>query len=115
MSVTRSLCASAIFLSFSALSDAWAVFSGGRDRRQDVEEPAAIEVRHKAVQAHNIQKRQENHLYCPDDRWQQILDSNPDARIKTFCNEWLGIQPATEVVETTPTMFVASHSRMQSI
>jgi hypothetical protein len=106
VSFTRPRRASVVLLSFCALSDAWALYPRGRGRKHEVEDPAAIELRHDTVQVPNIQKRQDTDLHCPDNRWQQFLDSNPDARVKTFCNEWLGIEPVTYVVETTPTMFV---------
>lgn len=58
-----------------------------------------------ALRGGDIAKRDDNVtlLNCPNDRFEQMLDNNPSERVKTFCNEWLGIPPATITVEVTPT------------
>ena len=107
MFFTRSLQASAFILSFSTLTDALAL---NRRNKGNVQEETVLDAPHVArgVGADGIvEKRQDpQELDCPDDRWQQMLDNNPSDRVATFCNEWLGIGPATTVVEWTPTMLV---------
>ncbi|KAJ4377994.1 hypothetical protein N0V83_000824 [Neocucurbitaria cava] len=91
-------------LSFSTLTDALAV---NRKSTDSVQEEVAFVAPNVArgVSVDNVVERQDQVLDCPDDRWQQILDNNPPDRVMTFCNEWLGIGPATTVVEWTPTIF----------
>jgi hypothetical protein len=106
MHVTRSLRASAIFLSFSVLGNAWVLH---RKSAGDIEQARgldSVQVPRAAPVDGNVKKRQgeTTELECPNDRWEQMLDANPDDRVKTFCNEWLGISPATVVEEVTPTM-----------
>lgn len=105
MSFIRSLQASVFILSFSTLTDALVV---NRKNTGSVQEEVAFVAPNVArgVSVDNVVERQDQELDCPDDRWQQILDNNPPDRVMTFCNEWLGIGPATTVVEWTPTMLV---------
>jgi hypothetical protein len=104
MSVTRFSWPLAVLLSFCTFSDAWVLHRKVDSKKQEVENVAQPELRRNEAQNLNIEKRQTTSLYCPDDRWQQFLDSNPEARVQAFCNEWLGLAPATTVVEYTPTM-----------
>ena len=115
MYIIRSLQAAAVILSFSTLTEALAFNrrNKGQVQEENVFEPAQIA--HAGPVIGNIKLRQDGQeLDCPDDRWQQLLDNNPPDRVATFCNEWLGIGPATTVVEWTPTMLVVCchlHSR----
>lgn len=100
MHFSRSLQVSACFLSFSLLTESLVL------RRKDgtisqEKGPA----RRGALLDSVLNKRQDPEvLNCPSDRWQDLLDSNPENRVVTFCNEWLGIEPATSVIEITPTV-----------
>jgi hypothetical protein len=104
MALTRSSWPAAVLLSLCTLSDAWAVRRSTDTGVHQVEH-VAIELRQNGAQHNKFDKRQETELVCPDDRYQEFLDNNPQERIKTFCNEWLGISPTTVVVEYTPTMY----------
>jgi hypothetical protein len=107
MSLTRPSLASVLLLSFCTFSEAWVLHRKSASRAQDAKNVAPVELRRNHAQADTLEKRQETELYCPDDRWQEFLNSNPENRIETFCNEWLGIAPATTVLEYTPTMYVS--------
>jgi hypothetical protein len=105
MSLTRSSWPSVILLSLCTLSEAWVVRRKA-DSNVHQAEHVAIELRHEGAQPNRLDKRQQTELICPNDRYQEFLDSNPEDRIKTFCNEWLGIGPTMVVVEYTPTMYM---------
>jgi hypothetical protein len=77
------------------------------------EEHVAIELRQDGTQ-NKFNRRQNTALICPDDRYMEFLDSNPTARIKTFCNEWLGISPSTVTVEYTPTMYAHTYESIHT-
>jgi hypothetical protein len=102
MSFSRFSWPSAVLLSLCTLSDAWVLHRKVENKK--VEAVAQIELRRNEVQNANAEKRQVTSLFCPDDRFQSILDSNPDARVQTFCNDWLGIPAAVTTIEYTPTM-----------
>lgn len=95
MYISRSLQASAYLLSFSTLTTALALHRKRDGYTPDVQRVDSMH-----------EKRQDQELECINDRWQDMLDNNPVDRVKTFCNEWLGIAPATTVIEWTPTMLV---------
>jgi len=95
MHTTPSLRALAIFLSLSPSIDALVV------RKSNA---PAQEVYRGARRGLTPDKRQEEVLDCPDNDYQALLDSNPKSRIATFCNRWLDIEPATTVLEVTPTL-----------
>ena len=104
MSSTRFAWRSAILLSLCTLSDAWVLHRKVDSKIEEVDEVAPVELRRHEAQDLGLEKRQTTSLYCPSDRYQLFLDSNPTGNIQTFCNEWLGLAPATTVVEYTPTM-----------
>jgi hypothetical protein len=103
MSFSRFSWPSAVLLSLCTLSDGWVLHRKADSKKAAGESVAQIELR---TEAHNVhaEKRQTISLYCPDDRFKHLLDSNPDGRVQTFCNEWLGVPAATTTVEYTPTM-----------
>jgi hypothetical protein len=102
MSFTRFSKASAVILSLCTLSDAWALYHKIDTKKTKVEH-APVELRRHEAQELNG-KRQTTELLCPDDRYAQFLDNNPDESVQTFCNEWLNLAATTTVVEYTPTM-----------
>lgn len=106
MYISRSLQASAYLLSFSTLTAALALHrkKDGHSIEEQRVEPLLNAPGGTAESAN--EKRQDQELECINDRWQDMLDNNPVDRVKTFCNEWLGIAPATTVIEWTPTMSV---------
>lgn len=111
MYITRSLQASAFFLSFSTLTAAVALH-----RTADSDVQLEARTAHSGSLDSIFKKRQDaQELECPNDRWQAMLDSNPADRVATFCNEWLGLEPATTVVEWTPTMSVYSSSILSEL
>jgi hypothetical protein len=63
-----------------------------------------MELRHNGAHVNSFNKRQPATLICPDDTYARILSDSPDERVETFCNEWLGIAPATVTVDVTPTV-----------
>jgi hypothetical protein len=73
-------------------------------KKVEADNVARVELRRHDAQKVNADKRQTTSLFCPDDRFQMLLDSNPAARIQTFCNEWLGVPAATTTIEYIPTM-----------
>jgi hypothetical protein len=103
MSFSRFSWPLAVFLSFCTLSDAWVLHRKADSKRVDGESIPQIELRREAQNA-PAEKRQTTSLFCPDDRFQSLLDSNPDGRVQTFCNEWLGVPAATTTVEYASTM-----------
>ena len=108
MHLTRSLQTSTFLLSFATWAGALVLQSRPDEDVQKEKRFAAVDLEHGELLEGVPEKRQDSQeLECPNDRWQQLLDSNPTDRVVTFCNEWLGIGPATEVVEWTPTMFVS--------
>jgi hypothetical protein len=104
MSSTRFAWPNAILLSLCTLSDAWVLHRKVDSQKQEVDQVAAVELRRHEARDLGVEKRQTTALYCSSDRYQLFLDSNPTGNIQTFCNEWLGLAPATTVVEYTPTM-----------
>jgi hypothetical protein len=74
--------------------------------KSDKAELAHGELRRHSHRVGDLRKRQEEELDCSENRYQQFLDENPPDRIQTFCNEILGMSPATAVIEYTPTMSV---------
>jgi hypothetical protein len=100
MSFSRFSWPSAVLLSLCMTSDAWVLRKATSKKAENVPQ---IELRNEAQNVH-ANKRQITTLSCPDDRFQQLLDSNPDGRVQTFCNDWLGVPAATTTVEYTPTM-----------
>ncbi|KAH7074205.1 hypothetical protein FB567DRAFT_191686 [Paraphoma chrysanthemicola] len=108
MSLTRPTWASVLLLSFCTFSEAWVLHRKPAGHAQIVKDAAPIELRNDAAPVVSLEKRQDSELFCPDDRWQEFLNSNPENRVKTFCNEWLGISPATTVLEYTPTITVTT-------
>jgi hypothetical protein len=74
------------------------------DRKIGAENVPQIELRRHDAHNVNAEKRQVTSIFCPDNRFQKLLDSNPETRVQTFCNEWLGMPPATTTIEFTPTM-----------
>lgn len=106
MSIIHSLRASAAFLSFCTVSQAWVLKLGADKAAQDGANIAPAELRRDSLGEGNLANRQEVELDCSDDRWQDLLNNNPTDRVVTFCNEWLGIGPATAVVQYTPTMYL---------
>jgi hypothetical protein len=81
-------------------SDAWVLRKAASKKAETVPQ---IELRNEAQNVH-ANKRQTTSLFCPDDLFKLLLGSNPDNRVQTFCNEWLGVPAATTTVEYTPTM-----------
>jgi len=102
MSFTRFSKASAVVLSLCTLSDAWALYHK-IDTKNAKAKDASVELRRHEAQDLN-EKRQTTELFCPNDRYEQFLNNNPDPSVQTFCNEWLGLAPATTVIEYVPTM-----------
>ena len=84
------------------------MFDGGADRRAWAEDGIAdTELRRGPKDEGVLAKRQAEELDCSADRYSEFLYANPQERIETFCNEWLDKEPATIVVEYTPTMYVS--------
>lgn len=110
MSFIRSLQASAAFLSFCTVSQAWVLH-----RKNDAHVQNEINVAPIELRANSFEKRQDTVLDCSENRFQDLLDSNPADRVMTFCNEWLGIAPATVVEQVTPTMSVTTPKLLYSI
>lgn len=104
MSATRFAWPSAILLSLCTFSNAWVLHRKVDSKEQEVDQVAAVELRRHEAQDIDLEKRQTTQLFCPNDRYQEFLDSNAPDRIQTFCNEWLGLAPATIVTEYRPTM-----------
>lgn len=103
MYISRSLQASAFLLSFSTLSSALAVVNNNGDN--DLEQERGLKADNAIRRSDKGAAGEEQQaLDCPNDRWQEFLDANPSPRIQTFCNEWLGLGPATSVVEVAPTV-----------
>jgi len=100
MHITRSLPASAFVLSLSTLTEALAL----RRTSEDALDGSRFARRGASLDGAAWKRQGVETLDCPNDRWQQLLDNNPQDRVVTFCNEWLGISPATTVLEVTPTM-----------
>ncbi|CAO2647646.1 Nn.00g085680.m01.CDS01 [Neocucurbitaria sp. VM-36] len=116
MSIIRSLQASAFILSFSTLTDALALNRRSAGNVQNGLVYNAPHIAHGGSVEDIVEKRQDaQELDCPDDRWQQMLDNNPPDRVATFCNEWLGIGPATTVVEWTPTITITTSAASTTI
>jgi len=114
MLITRSLQASALFLSFTSLAEGWSLHRkhdehfGQRDNaRYPVYQP-------RRASHEGVADKRHNQLVCPSDQWQAFLDSVPKDGVTIFCNDYLGIPPATTVVEYTPTVSVPGISRMPS-
>ncbi|KAI8931729.1 hypothetical protein NX059_011372 [Plenodomus lindquistii] len=106
MYTTLSLQALAVVLSFSSSTEALVV----RKSNNPAQEVYRDARRGVALHGH-LDKRQnssETVLDCSNDRWQELLDSNAEDRIETFCNEWLDISPATSVIEVTPTSTITT-------
>lgn len=100
MYITHSVRALAWVLSFSASIEALVVRRSNDNAVQE-----KVFARRGPSLRRGFSKRQGiTEMDCPNDRWQEMLDTNPQERIVTFCNEWLDIAPATEVLEVTPTL-----------
>jgi len=96
-----------VLFSFCTVSDARVLNRRADEHVQDGKGLAHTELRRGLKDGGVFAKRQEEELDCSQDRFSEFLNANPEERIETFCNEWLGIEPATLVVEYTPTMFVS--------
>jgi hypothetical protein len=104
MSLTCPSSALFIILSFCTVSEAWVWNHRAGEHAQESGEVAPVEPRRRWNHAAVFARRQSEELVCSDDWFSDFLNANPSPRIKTFCNHWLGIQPATVVEEVTPTM-----------
>lgn len=109
MYISRSLLASAAFLSFSTQT-------GARVTQQELDTDQGLVVAHDQSQPQNILqrwplnkvfgKRQEVEAFtdvqCPtDDLYIVILEAAPSPAVQTLCNNLLGIPPATVTLSTT--------------
>ncbi|KAL6709912.1 hypothetical protein ACN47E_000697 [Coniothyrium glycines] len=117
MHVSRSLRASAIFLSFFTSTDAWVLHRkpAGTVARGKEEDNARLPRGEWLDGEFKKRQGEVTELNCPNDRWEKMLDSNPDDRVKTFCNEWLGIGPATVTQEVTPTITITTSASVTSV
>jgi hypothetical protein len=106
MSPSYSLRALVLLLSLCYLSEAWVLLHQSSDNKSDKAELAHDELRRHSHRVGDLGKRQEEELDCSENRYQEFLDENPPDRIQTFCNEILGMGPATTVVEYMPTVYV---------
>jgi hypothetical protein len=101
--------ASALLLSLCSFSEGWVLLHQSSGHKSDKAGLAHNELRRHSHRVGDLGKRQEEELDCSENRYQQFLDENPPDRIQTFCNEILGMGPATTVIEYTPTMSVLHH------
>jgi hypothetical protein len=100
MHTAPSFRALALVLSLFTLTEGWGL------RRKPVEH-AQEDVKTYPVyrpRGAGIFEKRQGQLVCPNDDYQKFLDSNPPDAVATFCNSWLGIPPATTVVEYIPTV-----------
>lgn len=109
MYVSRSLLALASILSFSIYADARVA------QHLDDKADNSASKRDKSTNSRflrrwplsNIFAKRQNATeldWTTTDLYKNILDDGAPSDIQTFCNIWLGIPPATAVVDYTPTM-----------
>lgn len=103
MFFARSTLASAALLSFSATTQAW-VLHRSTDEHAEVKRVIADGAQEGWTWNNFFGKRQDVTLDCPNNQFAALLDSNPDDRVESFCNDWLNMGPATMTSEVTPTV-----------
>lgn len=111
MFITRSLQASALFLSFFTLAEGWSLRRKHVEHAQQYENARYPVYQPRDASQNGVVEKRQNQLVCPNDRWEAFLDSVPTNSVSTFCNDYLGIPPATTVVEYTPTVSVCGIPR----
>lgn len=108
MYLSRSLLASAAFLSFS-------MQTGARVTQQDSDAERGLVAHDQSKPQGILQRWPFNHVFgkrqgaepftdlqCPtDDLYIVILDAAPSTAVQTLCNNLLGIPPATVTISTT--------------
>ncbi|KAK1916631.1 hypothetical protein P3342_012256 [Pyrenophora teres f. teres] len=108
MFIIRSLQASALFLSFSTLTEGWSLGRKHDQHAQQHENPIYPAYQPRGASYNGVPEKRQDQLMCPNDQWQAFLDSVPKNGVTVFCNDYLGIPPATTVVEYTPTVTVTT-------
>jgi hypothetical protein len=119
MYISRPALALTSFLSFSIYTDARVaqhpVDSG--DTTSVEEESSDRSILQRWPLSNIFRKRQDAGAteldWTTTDLYKNILDDGQPDDIQTFCNIWLGIPPATEVVDVTPTLYASIRAYQQ--
>lgn len=105
MFFTRSALASAAILSFTATTEGW-VLHRSTEEHVEAKRVAAEESESQWSWKKIFGKRQNDGIVldCPNDQFATILSNNPESIVKSFCNDWLNLAPATTTIDVTPTV-----------
>jgi hypothetical protein len=117
MYISRSLLVLASVLSFSIHTSARVAqyqVDSASDNASEAKEFGQGSFLQKWPLSSIFRKRQDNSTTEIDwttlDLYKHILDDGSPSDITTFCNIWLGLPPATTVVEYTPIMYTMSQA-----